>query len=240
VVKIPQESIRDSLYRTAVDVVLQVAARGTTVMGTTTTRRFVCGLAEDLAIPEARAADMLRVRRVTAAFVSVPGSSPHAEGPGLCGLLSNATEVRKRREACHRGQAQTLQVKSPTEVDSLFRSGFKSIEAELLSRVANQVPHKLQPKTKTKRFVTSGYVGCGFRTGRTHQPRYPAALRPCVRCAKTSQSHLRHSRVCLLAGQRIVPGAEPCVHPGRASKEKSVSSASKKGLTGSFSSQTTS
>jgi hypothetical protein len=62
VVKIPQESIRDSVYRTAVDVVLTVAARGTTVVGSSTPRRFVCGLAEDLAIAETRAADMLRVR----------------------------------------------------------------------------------------------------------------------------------------------------------------------------------
>ena len=72
VVKIPQESIRDSLYRTAVDVVLRVAARGTTVMGTTTTRRFVCGLAEDLGIPEARAADMLRVRSIRVRSVPTP------------------------------------------------------------------------------------------------------------------------------------------------------------------------
>lgn len=80
VVKIPQESIRDSVYRTAVDVVLTVAARGTTVVGSSTPRRFVCGLAEDLAIAETRAADMLRAGQA-------------AKVRGL--LLSAAASIRK-------------------------------------------------------------------------------------------------------------------------------------------------
>mmetsp|Transcript_22437 Transcript_22437/g.42735 ORF Transcript_22437/g.42735 Transcript_22437/m.42735 type:complete len:553 (-) Transcript_22437:262-1920(-) len=90
---IPQASIRDSLYRAAVEVVLKVASQGTTVIGTTSPRRFICGLANDLGVPQHKATKMLRAGQAAKARGLLLSTTASVRSGDTVGAMTTMREL---------------------------------------------------------------------------------------------------------------------------------------------------